>query len=209
MGLAFLTEEETEAIWRAFGPGTVAGREIRRLFAPSHKQVGSKIDYPRIKRKDGNVSRNEPEQESKSVKIRYPRFARSERAGSEPLSKGRKSFHEIQKELLNFEIVRPSLASKDLSTEKVRLQESFQFSHAKVLPPSVAGDGSVKEPTGEEVAEFRDSRKRTTGTAQLVNEIASDINEWEKECADQNQNYYSRRNIQGAYKDLQLLTCLL
>ena len=204
--LGFLTDAETEHLWRIFGPGTAAGQQLRRLFAPTQQKAASKIKYPRLRSKVPLALAEESS--SSPVKIRYPRFTgKGKRVKSEPISRGRKPFNLIQKEILDFKLDKPELDSKDLSLEKARLQESFQFSHAKVLPPAIAGS-AVAEPTAEEVSEYLKVLKRTSKSheAELVSEIAKEIVDLEKALL---RNHGSRdlsRRIEEAYRDLELLS---
>jgi len=204
--LSFLSPTETENLWRVFGPGTAAGRNLRSIFAPTQQQVASKLNYPRLSVKKTTATTPEPVQ---PIVIQYPRFRRKKiRAQSQPIPRGRKPVQLIRKEMLESTIAKPDLDSKDMSLEKIRLQESFQFAHAKILPPAIAG-GIVVAPTSSEVVEYMKGRCRRSGDEdeELVAQIVSNIRELQ--ASNESDKQRVNEKIRREFRDLELVTSLL
>ena len=130
-------ELECEALWKLFGTGTEAGRLVRRMFAPTQQQIGQSIQYPKVVRQRLPAV---PTISLKPVvpKVRYPKFRRRT-ASLSCLGRGqRRPFRVIQQEMGSLEEPPPPVTTKDLSAEKSKLQEVFQFSYSTLLPATVA-----------------------------------------------------------------------
>jgi len=120
--------DDIEKICKLFGNQS---DKVRRLFGTSQQQNGLKIQYPKPK------TRVEPKYESPKRPTRpcivYPvaRVKAQKHVKARPV---RKSLSVIQREIETpqaFTIVKP-----DMSKEKQRLQEIFQFSYNTSLPSS-------------------------------------------------------------------------
>jgi len=124
---------ELQGLWNVFGPDTTTGRQLRSLFGNPDGRNASKITYPKLRTRPVRVPSSPPQREMRT-QIRYPKFAPSEtNAETLPTRPSRRSALVIKQS------VSPDLPSqpefptrtKDLSQEKRKLQDAFQFSSSR------------------------------------------------------------------------------
>lgn len=125
---------EFENICKLFGHQS---DKVRKLFGSTQQQNGLKIVYPKPNKK---MNQNAPPNEAHNTEvftpvIHYPirRIRLNKPLKSRPI---RKSLSAIEKELANIPTTQCAFFKPDLSHEKTRLQEVFQFSYTTVLPPA-------------------------------------------------------------------------
>ena len=179
---SFLSSDQTQSLWRLFGPETEAGRQLRRMFAPTQQQMAAQVKYPSIVRKScpdavsphACVPNSEPKRTVPAV--RYPSFRqKAARAMSLPANR-RRPLTVIQNELSHWVPGKPRDSGKDLSVEKEKLQESFQFAFSTILPSSVAGP-KVSSPSDQDIRASL-SKKVVNGDDdrdQLITEIVYEV----------------------------------
>lgn len=208
-----LTGAQNQTLWKLFGPETETGRILRRMFASSQQDVAEGIKYPKLRTKQ-LVPEPTPKRNI-STSIRYPKF-RSRTIPAKPthFHKGKRSINTInlQKALLRSTENEAPFPSKDMSLEKRRLQESFPFAQATVLPSEIAGP-RVDPPTSAELAaSMRASKKAETNKDEgLMLDILADIMEAQREIADASINIAKKSQLENRISrglaDLKVLTC--
>ena len=124
---------ELQGLWNVFGPDTTTGRQLRSLFGNPHGRNSSKVTYPKLRTRPVRVPSSPPQRE-KRTQIRYPKFAPSE-TNTETLRTrpSRRSALVIKRSSQHDLPSQPEFPTrtKDLSQEKRKLQDAFQFSSSR------------------------------------------------------------------------------
>ena len=122
-----------DGLWRIFGPDTTAGRQLRELYGcyKNHQTSKEKINYPEIKSKPAKRQSSPAFSLEKPPQIQYPKFTKqttkSERISARPTRRSEGVIrHSHTADRTNICTLPPP--SKDISHEKRKLQDAFQFS---------------------------------------------------------------------------------
>lgn len=130
--LDFLSAGQRDSVLTLFGPSTEAGRQLRKIFGTSQQNAAKRVNYPPTVRKE-----NIPSECTDIPRASYRRRYRTKR--EEPLviaRPGRRPATKIIENMSNWTQVPKPDPGKDLSSEKSKLQERFQFSDANIVVPS-------------------------------------------------------------------------
>ena len=113
-------------LWTIFGADTPAGKQLRSIICDNRESV-SKIKYPRLKLRTGSPPKTKvPEAR---LPVKYPKFAKRTEIKVAPYQ-SKRPLPAISQRLKSepSEERIPHGNTRDLSKEKTRLQDIFQFS---------------------------------------------------------------------------------
>jgi hypothetical protein len=132
-----LSSREISDLQDLFGPGTGAGKCLRRVFGIRSKYVPS---TPKRRTKPPRNVPVVPPLPKPSIK--YPKFHRSQSSPSSTRESHRRRYSDIRIELSEYLEATtrfpPRVDLPDSAVSKAELQIKFQFGYTKMLPPSVA-----------------------------------------------------------------------
>lgn len=125
-----------EGLWTVFGPETTAGRQLRSIFGSAHFQTTqTKIIYPKLRPRPAGVQPVPPAPCVKRPDIQYPKFTKSRgKPRNNPVRSSRRSLDAIRESQAGATALAqpPVVCPQDMSGEKRKLQEAFQFCSKKI-----------------------------------------------------------------------------
>ena len=131
-----------DGLWSVFGPETTTGQQLRSLFGNRGPNTPcSKIKYPKLKPRPLDSVLSPAPAPIKGPDIAYPKFnKRNHQIRTEPHRPSKRPVKTIRESLNDTPPKLPVLRAKDLSHEKRKLQEAFQFG----IPKSNKGVNTTK-----------------------------------------------------------------
>ena len=132
--LHFLTDEHRASLLKLFQTNSEAGRQLRQIFGSSQQTASRKVSYPPVFTRSSIEEKLPKPLCKRNVTIAYPKLAPKTTEQTIQLKRPGKRPENVIKETMKSDDTNSNLsASKDLSQEKERLQEIFQFSSSKPL----------------------------------------------------------------------------
>jgi hypothetical protein len=132
--LHFLTDEHRASLLKLFQTNTEAGRQIRQIFGSSQQVASRKVSYPPVFARSSSQENLPKPLCKRKVTIAYPKLApKATEQTIEHTRPGRRPVSVIKETHIREDVHSNLTATKDLSHEKAKLQDTFQFSSSNPL----------------------------------------------------------------------------